>query len=207
MAFLDKHKVIETNATPWAWHRARFAQLAAELEGAVYTVVISFLQLYRHLAARMDRLAADNGFEYRYFALNPGVVGRRGQSFTVAEMHERAAELAAIAAEHGMSLQACCCPPIVDPAAGINAGRCLDPDLVRAAYDVTGRPAEWLDLRPGPSRGGCGCVASRDVGVYDTCLHGCADSYCYASHGHARAAARSAEHDPLCEAMWRNAAP
>jgi len=30
-----------------------------------------------------------------------------------------------------------------------------------------------------PSRDGCGCVASVDIGAYDSCSHGCL--YCYAN--------------------------
>lgn len=83
-----------------------------------------------------------------------------------------------------------CCYPLLEQA-GIPQGRCVDPDLIRRL-----RPdLENLDLKPRPTREGCGCAASRDIGAYDTCPGGCV--YCYAIQGGA-AAIRQAliGHDP-----------
>jgi hypothetical protein len=40
----------------------------------------------------------------------------------------------------------------------------------------------------------CGCVISRDIGIYDSCLFGCA--YCYATSNFERARANHAQHHP-----------
>jgi DNA repair photolyase len=43
-------------------------------------------------------------------------------------------------------------------------------------------------------RKACGCVASRDVGMYESCLFGC--RYCYAVTSFGRAKANFDAHDP-----------
>ncbi|MEW6219888.1 MAG: DUF1848 family protein [Thermodesulfobacteriota bacterium] len=76
----------------------------------------------------------------------------------------------------GLDLFACCQPEIPALVPGIRAAACVD-DAVLAATDRFGRhrpqPAK-------PTRPGCGCHASRDIGSYDQrCRHGCL--YCYAN--------------------------
>ncbi|MEE9274918.1 MAG: DUF1848 family protein, partial [bacterium] len=52
--------------------------------------------------------------------------------------------------------------------------------------------AERLPLRP--TREECGCAASRDIGAYDTCPHGCV--YCYANASPEAALRRYRKRDP-----------
>ena len=46
----------------------------------------------------------------------------------------------------------------------------------------------------------CGCFASRDIGAYDTCPHGCV--YCYAVQQRDVALRRFKEHDPGGEFLF-----
>lgn len=50
-------------------------------------------------------------------------------------------------------------------------------------------------------RKACGCVKSKDIGQYDTCVHFC--QYCYASHSQAKARRNHALHkaNPHCETI------
>jgi len=112
-----------------------------------------------------------------------------------------AKELKSLAASHGIDLVSCCAP-LLDKA-GVDRGRCIDPELIaRLRPDLTD-----LDLKPRPTREGCGCAASRDIGAYNTCRSGCV--YCYATDSAARSAAGGtstaqgafAKHDPRADCL------
>jgi len=90
-------------------------------------------------------------------------------------------ELAEMAGERGIRLLACCEDALVGGPAG--KARCVDPDLLGRLAPL---PGGRLPLRP--TREECGCAASRDIGAYDTCPHGCV--YCYANASPEAALAR-----------------
>jgi hypothetical protein len=184
--------VVETTLTPWHWHLDRFAALAAALEGATRRCMFSFVNLYQRTRIRMDRLAVEHGFDYRYHTVQPEAArySRHGRAYAADEMRERAWQLAAIAGRHGIALQSCCLDLVVDPDAGVEQGHCVDPELVAVAR------GEAVRIPAKPSREGCGCHASVDIGVYETCPHGCGASYCYAVQSHERAVANRRAHDP-----------
>ena len=56
-------------------------------------------------------------------------------------------------------------------------------------------------------RSACGCVASRDIGMYDSCLFGCI--YCYATTNIDRAKERYREHKATSPSLigWHEAKP
>ena len=71
-----------------------------------------------------------------------------------------------IAKRHGIALYACSSPELVS--SEVSRGRCVDPELLGP-----------ISPKAMPSRKGCGCVESIDIGSYGTCRHGCI--YCYAA--------------------------
>lgn len=99
------------------------------------------------------------------------------------------AGLAEIAQEHGMEIVSCAEPYDLS-AYGISHGACVDADMLQAALGTV------VSRRKDPGqRRECRCVVSRDIGVYDTCLHGCV--YCYATNvPHAQR-----RHDPHAPAL------
>jgi len=169
--------IVISSLTPPEFHLANFAHLAGNLRGAVDEVVISFMHPYRKT---MRNLAAAGG-------------GFRVEDPPADQKRKLTAQLSDIATAHGMRLTVCSQRPLI--AGGAADARCIDAGRLA---DVAGRP---IVAEPRGHRPNCGCFASRDIGEYDTCPHGCA--YCYAVGSRAVAVRRFREHDPLGPFLWQ----
>jgi hypothetical protein len=77
---------------------------------------------------------------------------------------------------------------------GIHAGKCIDDAYIASVFGLEVNPTK----DPG-QRKACGCVISRDIGMYDSCLFGC--QYCYATSDFGRARENYAAHDPQSPSM------
>jgi hypothetical protein len=98
------------------------------------------------------------------------------EDFSPQERTDIAGRLLASAAKAGMKLYNCCNPDVVRLVPGILQAHCIDDGLLRE----TDRFKVHAALSLKPTREGCGCFESRDVGSYlQKCGHRC--SYCYAS--------------------------
>jgi len=164
--------ILFTGLTPADWHRQNFAALARALAGAVDEVVISFAHVYRKTRRNLDAAAQRAGFAWA----DPEPDEKRSL----------AAALAAIAADAGMAFRVCAQADCVPP--GGELAHCID---AARLSDIAGRPIA-TDVKG--NRPDCLCHASRDIGAYDTCPHGCC--YCYAVSAPAVAKRRHAAHDP-----------
>lgn len=161
------------------FHLKNFSSLAAAIEGYTDTCHVSFVQFYQKTRRNLETLG-----------------GERGVVFEEPEEERKialAASIAEIAAAHGIRLVSCCYPSLAR--AGIPEGACVDPELVYALRPDLPRGL----FKPRPTRPGCRCVESRDIGAYDTCLGGCL--YCYATANRAVAHARHRDHDPDGECL------
>ncbi len=160
--------VILTPLTPPDHHRARAGEIAAALAGLTDTCVTSFVDLYRKTLRNLEPAleSAGTGLLPPDPERDAGLVE----------------DLAGVVAEHGIGLQLCCEPDLLGGAAG--AARCVDDARVSR---VLGEP---VSLAARPTRAGCGCRASVDIGAYDTCARGCV--YCYANRSPAAGRAGAA---------------
>jgi len=173
--------IVLSTATPADYHLARFARIAAALHGHTTRAVVSVMDRYRKLEKRLAALAAQ------------GIVLADPPADETPDFARLMTGLAAIAADHGMEIQSCA-EEIDLTRCGIAPGKCIDDGYLARVFGLQ------LDAKKDPSqRAACGCVASRDIGMYDTCLFGCA--YCYATSSFARAGANHAAHDPAGEAL------
>lgn len=163
--------ILLTPDTETGWHRANFSRLADTLSGIADEVVVSFAQLYAKSARNL---------------------AKANVSWRAPDLAAQAAlitDLRAAAAERGMALSLCTQPEL-SARSGIAGARCID--AARLA-DIAGRS---ITAATKGNRPGCLCAESRDIGAYDSCVHGC--RYCYAVSDHAavqqkvRAARRAA---------------
>jgi hypothetical protein len=105
-------------------------------------------------------------------------LGKRGipfAPFSPEEIKDVSARMLSACSKAGMRLYNCCNGEIVGTVPGIETAHCIDDDLLRS----TDRFGVHEALPIKPTREGCGCHESRDIGEYDAkCRHGC--RYCYA---------------------------
>ena len=131
---------------------ARFDRISAALAGLSSRCTVSLAHPYRK-SVRATR----------------GLAGIWEPS---ASLETAVGRIAAMGRSRGFAMRSCCSPLLTDR--GIPAGACVDGRYLGALYPDAGIPSV-----PSPSRPGCLCHASRDIGSYRTCRHGCL--YCYAA--------------------------
>jgi hypothetical protein len=149
--------VLLTPETEIGWHRANFTRLADALAGTTDEVVVSFAQLY----AKSARNLAKAGVTWR-------VPDLAEQAALIAELRETAAR-------RGIGLTLCTQPDL-GAGSGTPGARCIDAGRLA---DIAGHP---IAAAAKGNRPGCLCAESRDIGAYDSCVHGC--NYCYAVSDH-----------------------
>lgn len=170
--------IVLSSLTPADFHRANFEKLCAAIQGATDEVVVSFANLYQKTLRNMNWAAENFGFTWH----DPPADEKRALL----------ADLIPIANAHGMQLTICSQPDLVVP--GAAEAHCID---ARRLEEVSGRTIR-AELRG--ARKECGCFASRDIGEYDTCPHGCV--YCYAVQNRELAQRRFREHDVSSEFLF-----
>ncbi|NMB46066.1 MAG: DUF1848 domain-containing protein [Firmicutes bacterium] len=163
-----------SQATQMSYHVESFRYIARALEGSTQRVVISLWDAYRKSLRRMRAVENETG---------PLGEERCGPK----EMAEFCASLIDIAGQHGMTISSCAEHQL--ECYGIDRGKCIDDQLIRQLFDLE------LDFRKDHGqRPECGCIASKDIGAYDTCILGC--QYCYAVGRPDLAWERYRYHDP-----------
>ncbi len=150
------------------FHAEKFQYLAERLEGYTDRCQISFVDFYKKAERNIKSLNAKKP--------HGGVIWEAGR------------ELAAIARRHGISLEACA--EKADLASlGIGRAKCIDERLIA---DIAGKDLKIAKDKN--QRQMCGCVASIDIGAYNTCSHGC--RYCYANFSDKAVAGNIRRHNP-----------
>lgn len=164
--------VVFSSVTPAQQHEEGFSRLCQSLAGVVDEVVLSVMQPYRKTRRALDRAATAHGFSW----IDPDSE----------EKTRLLARLAVIARSHDISATICGQPELLVP--GLGEAACID---LRRLSDLAGRA---IQAPRKPHRPDCACWASRDIGAYDSCQHGCA--YCYAVGSVRLARERHRAHDP-----------
>ena len=149
------------------YHLTCFEALAAELHNSTERCVISFMDSYRNTKRNAQQLGAvETGSE---------------------ELYAFAGQLARIAAKYGLKLQTCA-ESMDLTTLGINPSACIDKALLEDIGSFK------LDVKEDANqRAECCCVASIDIGAYNTCPGGCL--YCYANYNVPLVQTNIAAHD------------
>jgi len=176
--------IIISSLTPSDWHRHNFEKLAQFLKGTTDEVVVSFAQIYKKTRRNMDWAAHEYGFRWSDH-----------EAMTHGSVQNLISELAEISRSHGMYLKICSQKAYLTPEVTAEA-RCVDAERLER---VSGNTLVDRIERRG-NRKECGCFASKDIGEYDTCPHGCV--YCYAVQHRDLALERYKAHDPEGEFLF-----
>ncbi|HXZ04316.1 MAG TPA: DUF1848 domain-containing protein [Ktedonobacteraceae bacterium] len=176
--------IVISSLTPPDWHLHNFEKLARSLETTTDEVIVSFAQVYKKTRKNMDLAAHEYGFTWG-----------EHEAMTTGSVRNFISSLAGISRSHGMLLKICSQKAF--HTLGLTAeARCVDAERIER---VSGKTIVERVERRG-NRKECGCFASKDIGEYDTCPHGCV--YCYAVQQRDLALERYKEHDPTCEFLF-----
>lgn len=103
-------------------------------------------------------------------------------------MHDIAQHFSEIAHAYGLRLDTCA-EAIDLEKYGIGHACCIDRDIFEELSGFRLKAEKDPNQRPE-----CGCIASIDIGMYNTCTNGC--MYCYANSNASSARKLCEQHDP-----------
>jgi hypothetical protein len=165
--------IVLTQITHLNFHSETYQRIAECLKGYTKRSIISIVDIYAKVQKRLKQLEMQ---------------GIRILEPTDAEVAELMKSIAAAARSNGMEIQSCAETPGFEPY-GIQPGKCIDERMIQTVFGLAATHLKDPSQRPH-----CGCVKSRDIGMYDTCLFGCC--YCYATTNVDRARERHNKSDP-----------
>lgn len=150
------------------YHIEYFEKLAMRLKDYTCKCTISFIDLYRNTARN--------------------VKGLELSEMTFSDKRRLAQELSKIALGYGLKIDTCA-EDINLEEFNITHARCIDDKRIEkiAGFSLNIEKDKNQRLE-------CGCVASIDIGMYNTCRNGC--KYCYANYSSNTVNSNFKSHDP-----------
>lgn len=150
--------IIISNRTGSDYHKKQIDHIARELEGFTHRLVISVVDEYRKARVNFDRLEKQS--------VN---IARQISENQVRDIVEFTVDRAKCS-----KMEAFSCAEVLDlKPFGLMPGKCIDDSYIERVFGIN-----VASEKDKSQRLACGCVRSKDIGAYDTCLHGCL--YCYA---------------------------
>jgi hypothetical protein len=173
--------IVLSNLTDVHFHAENYARIAQSLRGFTHRSVISIMDFYPKTTKRFTELT-DAGFQLVSNDLIPSELGKLIPS------------LVQSAHENGMEIFSCAEPFNLNNY-GVLPGKCVDDEYINKVFHI----AVNHEKDPG-QRKVCGCVISRDIGMYNTCLFECA--YCYATQDFEHSRSRYYQHNPDSTSLY-----
>ena len=158
--------VLVSDITGFDYHLEKFETLCRSLSRHIKRCYISFPTAYGKVERSFKNFTDKTGITLR----SPDIPYRI----------ELAEKLAVIAENYGITIYSCCGDYLAS--GKISKGRCIDGGILSS---ISGKDHSRFKARP--SRKECGCTESTDIGIYDSCPHGCI--YCYANSNASKASA------------------
>ncbi|MEI6825898.1 MAG: DUF1848 domain-containing protein [Desulfuromonadales bacterium] len=157
-------------------HKRIFGKIASALGGHTNRLIISFADIYKKVKSNLDKFAKTNSV----------VVSDLTKDMD--SLLELSHYFAKTADAHGMQIQSCAEEIDLD-AVGISHGKCIDDIWLNQIFQT-----RFPHAKDKGQRDECGCIKSTDIGMYNTCLHGC--EYCYATYSEKSVSNNMLKHDP-----------
>jgi hypothetical protein len=170
--------VFLSSITDYDFHQRTFLRLTGALRGYTWRIVISVAHLYRKTRKRIRK------FEEQGITLLP---------LNENNLASLMGSLAEMASRNGMQIQSCA-DDLNLQQYGISPGKCIDDKLISNVFGLN-----LLTKKDGCQRKQCGCIESKDIGMYESCPSGCV--YCYAVTSFERAKANYKAHDSHCPCL------
>lgn len=170
--------IVISNVTGPDFYVRRFEEIASRLRGATERCYFSFVSIYSKVRRNLEALEKEQNISCH----DPSLTDKMSLTGRLRE----------IADSHGITLYSCCEGELAT--GGVRQAQCVDGELLFELF-----PHRPRQTKINPTRRGCRCVVSRDIGAYDTCPHGCV--YCYANMNKELAKKRSATHDPSSDIL------
>lgn len=149
-----------------AWHQRWFEIVFGELRHYTDTCVISFIDMYEK--------TIKNAKPYNISAP------------AAEEIDALAAAFSSVVKGSGLRIKTCA-EGVDLNRYGIEPNRCIDQARIER---IIGCP---IKAKPDRQRDNCRCIECADIGLYNTCLHGC--RYCYANYSMSQVRQAVAAHD------------
>lgn len=180
-AFCDLSKKVGENHLFWRYdpiiltkkytkekHITAFKEMATRLKGSTKVCIISFLDLYEKTKRNYPK----------------------AKEVSIQDQKDLVAVFVKIAKENGMRIFACMEADWLK-AYGVNTEGCMTKNVLEKVFDITLDIPKEENLK---TRRGCNCLLGHDIGMYNSCRHGCL--YCYANDDRKIVDMNQRLHDP-----------
>lgn len=176
--------IILSNITNLEFHLIQYQNIAEMLSKYTFRSVISIIDNYVKTNHKLKIITQEHNVEFFNWDQSQG------------EFQKLLLEIAKIAKENKLEIFSC--SETIDlEKYGIQHGKCIDDEYINQVFGI-----EVSHKKDHSQREACGCVLSRDIGMYDSCLFGC--QYCYATRNFDQAKENYQNHNPLSPSLIGN---